>query len=59
MTTLIEAMQLIRDDCEADSLALEGKPFNGRTVSEALGAMLAMIDALAHAVQLLAERQAE
>jgi hypothetical protein len=39
---------MIEDDMKADAENMEGKPFNGRTVAEALGYQGAAISALAN-----------
>lgn len=53
-----EVMRLIRADCEADALAIDGKPFDGRAVGEQFGNILASVAALAKAVEALASAQA-
>jgi hypothetical protein len=47
---IAEVMRLIAEDCEADALALDGKPFNGRTMAEQFGNILAAVKSLAEAV---------
>lgn len=50
-----EAARMIQTDCEADAIALDGKPFDGRTVAESLGTILAMVGTLAKAVEVIVE----
>jgi hypothetical protein len=50
-----EVMANIREDCRADAALLDETPFTPRGVGERLGAMLAMIDAVAAAVLILAD----
>jgi hypothetical protein len=51
---LISVMRAIQTDCHNDAMALDGKPFDGRTVAEQFGNMLASIQAVARAVEILA-----
>jgi hypothetical protein len=54
---LAETMQAVQRDCAADAIRSEGLPLNGRNVGEMFGSTLAMIAAVARAVELLAEAQ--
>ncbi len=42
-----EVLTMIREDCERDAHALDGKPFDGKTVAPILGEMYATMKALA------------
>lgn len=44
---MLYSFKLIREDCLADTMEMEGKPFSGREVAKALGYVRAMIDTLA------------
>jgi hypothetical protein len=44
----IKALQMIQDDMERDATELDGKPFNGTTVSVALGRIMAAVSAMAN-----------
>lgn len=54
MSTLTESMRLVRADCEADARRTEGMPLTGPNVGAMFGSVLAMVDAVAHAVEVLA-----
>lgn len=43
----LSVLKAIQSDCKDDAKALDGKPFNGASIGEMNGKMLAMIDALA------------
>ena len=45
---LIKVAKMISDDMKSDVIAFEGKPFNGKTVSEYFGSQAAAIQALAN-----------
>ncbi len=51
---IAETMRIVRADCEADAQAVDRTPFTARGVGETFGATLAMIAAVARAVELLA-----
>ena len=44
----VSMLKVLRSDIEADVAALEGQPFTGLVVAEALCKFAAQIDALAH-----------
>jgi hypothetical protein len=46
-----ELCREIQKDMETDAMALDGKPFNGRTVAEQFGNLCAAIKALALLVE--------
>jgi hypothetical protein len=52
---ILETLQAIADDMEADAKAFDGRPFDGRTVAEYFGNQGAAIRALALAVKKLFE----
>lgn len=52
---IAEVMREVQKDCKAEAMALDGQPFDGRTVATQLGNMLAEISAVAKAVEVLAE----
>lgn len=52
-----ETMRLIQADCKQDALALDATPFTPRGVGESLGSTLAMLAAVARAVECLAEAE--
>lgn len=56
---IIEVMRAVRDDAEADVNALDGKPFNGKTVGEQFGNTNAGLAAVAAAVRQIAEEMLE
>lgn len=45
----------VRDDAEQDARSLDGRPFTGRAVAETFGTTLAMVFALAAAIERLCE----
>lgn len=51
---LIQNMRLIQTDCKEDATRLDSTPFTPRGVGSTFGEHLAMISALARAVELLA-----
>lgn len=55
----IRVARMIVDDAEADAKALDGKPFTGRAVAEAMGEHLAQTQALARLVVELYEDRAD
>lgn len=55
MSTIAETMATVRADCATDATALDSTPFTPRGMGEALGTILAMIAAVAHGVERLAE----
>lgn len=52
---IAETMRQIQADCHSDAKALDSTPFTPRGVGESLGTVLAMLAAVARAVELLAE----
>lgn len=46
-----DVLEMIANDMEADAVAFEGKPFNGRTVGELHGNLCATIRALTKIVK--------
>lgn len=56
MATVAETMRQIQADCAEDAAALDGKPFNGRSVAETFGETLAMLKVVARCVEILAEK---
>ena len=52
---IVEVMESVADDMSRDATALDGRPFNGRTVAEQFGNTLAAVRAVALAVKKLAE----
>ena len=54
--SVIEVMRMVQADAKDDARRLDGKPFTGRGVGETFGEVLAMIAALARAVEVLAEK---
>ena len=52
-------MALIVEDMRSDVLAFEGKPFNGKNVSEMYGNVCAAIAAIADTMRFLLEDKAE
>lgn len=52
--SLAEVMRQVAEDCATDAAALDSTPFTPRGIGEALGAILAMIAAVAKGVELLA-----
>ncbi len=59
MSTIAETMRTVREDCATDATKLDSTPFTPRGMGEALGTILAMIAAVAHGVELLAEAHGE
>lgn len=55
----IEVMQLVADDMAKDAAALDGQPFDGKTVAVNFGQQMAAIRAVALAVKSLLEERAE
>lgn len=53
---LAEVMREVQKDCKADALSLDGSVINGRLLGEAFGNTLAMLAAVARAVEVLAEQ---
>jgi hypothetical protein len=51
---IVKVMGLIQEDCKADAMTIDGKPFDGRTVAVQFGNILASISALADAISRLA-----
>lgn len=49
-------MRLVQDDCRADAERIDVTPFSPRGVGEAFGTTLAMLCAVARAVEILAEK---
>lgn len=56
MTNIAGVMREIQADCKSDALALDATPFTPRGVGESLGSTLAMVAAIARAVEVLAEK---
>ena len=54
---IAEVMRLIAADCEHDALALDHRPFDGRSVGEQFGNILAAVKSLAEAVEVLVNRE--
>lgn len=52
---IVSMSKKIQEDCEELATKMDGQPFNGRTMAEGFGNCLAMIDALARAVEILAK----
>ena len=50
---VLEVLDMIIDDCEADVNEFDGKEFNGKTLGELHGILEAKIEALAKIVKLL------
>jgi hypothetical protein len=48
---VLEVLQHISDDAEADAMKLEGQLFNGRTMATNLGQIYASIQALANIIK--------
>lgn len=49
-----EVMEMVANDMETDAKALDGKPFDGKTVAVALGNLCAGVQACAKAIAILA-----
>ncbi len=54
--SLAQTMRDVQNDCATDAIALDSTPFTPRGIGETLGTMLAMIQAVAKGVELLAEQ---
>jgi DNA mismatch repair protein MutH len=52
---IVEVLEMIATDMVNDAKDLDGKPFNGRTVAEALGNQGAAIATLARIIKTMAE----
>lgn len=58
MSGISDTMRQVQADCKSDAAALDSTPFTPRGVGESLGTILAMLAAVARAVELLAEEHA-
>lgn len=56
LTTIAEAMRTVQADCEQDAAQVDSTPFTPRGVGETFGNTLAMLAAVARAVELLSEK---
>ncbi len=56
LAKVVESMRLVRADAASDATRLDESPFNGRTVGENFGNLLAMVAAVAHGVELIASK---
>jgi hypothetical protein len=52
---IAEVMRMVQEDCEADAMSIDSKPFDAKTVGMQFGNLLAEVKAVARAVELLAE----
>ena len=55
---IVSAMRLVQGDAAHDAVKVDSTPFTPRGVGEQLGAIYAMISAIARAVELLAAKEA-
>lgn len=51
---IADVMRMVQEDCEAEAMSIDGKPFDGETVAVQFGNLLAEVKAVACAVELLA-----
>jgi hypothetical protein len=54
LESIVAVMRLVQEDCEAEAISIDGKPFNGRVVAEQFGNLLAAVNATSKAVEALA-----
>lgn len=59
LSKIAEVMAMIQQDTEAEAMALDGQPFDGKTVAVQFGNLLAEVNSIAKAVQVIAEHVAE
>jgi hypothetical protein len=51
---IVKVMRDVQEDCRSEAMALDGQPFDGKTVATQLGNMLAEISAVAKAIEVIA-----